>query len=166
MSEISPEDRFYINIIDFLDVLSDLIERKKVNINSAIIIIGKNYIEKLGKEEIIKMFIEASIKNDRCIWDKIIQKDIKFCIDYFIDYISHLTKLNIMDIIQDDSPEKVFYQIFSEKDELDTFWEYMKSFVRITINYLKIKRNMISDKANLIFNDREIERFQELFKKY
>jgi hypothetical protein len=152
----SPEERFYINIIDFFDVIYQISDKKKSKINPVVFELGKNYIEKLDKTKIIDMFIEASGPK---VWDKILKRDIKFCIDYFVSYIYNLTKIDILSIIESNDPEALFNELFSSPEEIEMFWEYMRSFVRIGINYL------LSNKKTNKFETKEIERYQELFKR-
>jgi hypothetical protein len=152
----SPEERFYINILDFFDVIYQMSERKKSKINPVVFELGKNYIENLDKKKIIDMFIEASGPS---IWDRILKRDIKFCIDYFINYVYNLTKINILSIIDSNDPEALFKELFSSPEEIEVFWEYMRSFVRIGINYI------LQNEKTSRFETKEMERYQELFKR-
>lgn len=162
---VSPEERFYINLFDFIDLLSNMVERANIKVNPVIFIISKNYIENIEKKKILDIFIEASIKDNRCIWDNIIKRDIKFCLKYFIDYINTLTKIDVMKVIDQRDPEKLFNQIFSNEEDLNVFWEYIKSFIRITINYIKNNIEKIPENIRNILNQKELERYQEIFKK-
>lgn len=162
---ISPEDRFYINFIDFLELLTKLLERNRVQINPAIFTIVRSYIEKIEKENIIKMFIEGSLENGNCIWNNIAKEDIKFCIDYFIRYVSNLTNINIKKLIDDRDPEKLFADIFSEDDDIKAFWSYMKSFVRIALNYIKTNPRNFSDKVTKVMTEETIKKYTDLFRK-
>jgi hypothetical protein len=162
---LSPEDRFYINLNDFLDLLIKLLERNKIQINHVVFTLAKTYIEKMEKDNIIKLFIEGSLENGKIIWDSIAEENTKFCIDYFIRYVNNITNINIKKLLEDKDPEKLFFEIFSEDESIRIFWSYMRSFVRIALNYIKLNSEKLPHKVRRILTGDVIKKYTELFKK-
>jgi len=162
---ISPEDRFYINLSDFLELITRLLEKNRVQINPVVFVIARSYIEKIEKQNIIKMFIEGSLENGNCVWDNIAKEDTRFCIQYFIRYVNNLTNINIKKLIDDKDPEKLFSEIFSEDVDVKVFWSYMKSFVRIALNYIKTNSGELSSRVRKLLTEDMIKKYSEMFKK-
>lgn len=147
--EISASFRFKENIIDFLDFMAELIRESKthyelmvdVNIVEWMINLAKIY----DSEKLVQMFI----KNSSIYWDEIYEESENYFVNEFFTIFSNNPSNNkqlyftyLRDFLEKrkenyniDKDDERYDPYIISKDDRKIIWDFLKSFVRISIQY-------------------------------
>jgi hypothetical protein len=131
MSKEQIADKFIINLVDFIEFTSFLFDEYKSHFDriptSTEYTILINVIKNMNKHSIVNTFIPKVDKEQ--IYQKISTKNLEF-FKKNQQYMNCLPKevsefININKIIQ----------IIDKKEYIDVFWDYLNSFVKLSIKY-------------------------------
>lgn len=147
MTSISPEDKFVKNIQDFMNfgesLLTECYEKKITTLNPNGISYAIIFVNEKIKEKGNKWMVEEFIKKTYVDWNKMKKKDH----EYFMKKLPEL--LPILKQSHTDELCKLFVgkdktgKEYVSDDDRDCLWEYMNSFIKITINYVHYNRKPI-----------------------
>jgi hypothetical protein len=140
MSEISYESKFKSNLLDFVDLVHELVadsyDRGFREITPCTIDLCKCAIQGFREISIIEAFIKRSNKN----WDHIHDKEEKFFIDHCHNIFGELPITNVNSfraLIEAKDNDGNF--IISAEDR-EAVWGYMHSFVKLCIKFIHMKK--------------------------
>nr|QBK89678.1 MAG: uncharacterized protein LCPAC001_01910 [Pithovirus LCPAC001] len=126
-------DRFYINLLDLIDLIREILPKNHDKLKS-VIILAKEYVKNLSSGE-KETFIQNFISKSEPYWnDDIYNKKTNFFIkNGFIFFPSIGNGLKVINEIIGN--EKII-----SNDDRDEVWEYIHSFVKQSIKYIHEKR--------------------------
>ena len=134
MSKQNTVDRFYCNLLDFVDLMLEIIPDDYKGFNWGLLELVKKYIEGYSEKK-KKDAVVAFIKNSEKYWSKQIKhrKEV-----FFIENSSKIFS-------QFGDKVNVFKSIFTDKtvlteDDKDTIWQYIESFVKQSVKFIHENR--------------------------
>lgn len=131
MSKDQIADKFIVNLIDFVEFTSFLFEEYKSKFTriptSAEYTILINVLKNMNKHSIVNTFIPKNDKDE--IYKKISTKDLEF-FKKNQQYLNCLPK-EVSEFIDINK----IIQIIDKEEYIDVFWDYLNSFVKLSIKY-------------------------------
>ena len=135
MSKQNTVQRFYLNLLDFIDLMLDVIPDNYNGLNWGLLELGRKYVESYNdktKKETLISFIKKSEK----YWsNEIKNRKETFFLEHSNEIFSYFgDKVNIFKPMFQDK------KILTNEDK-NTIWLYIESFVKQSIKFIHENRN-------------------------
>ena len=161
---ILPEDKFVKNIQDFMDfgesVITECSEKKITTLNPNVVDLATKFANGKIKEKGHKATVEEFIKKTYDHWKHIKDKDTEHFSDKMHEIVPIVPREHLDEMFRlftgFDSNKKGYV----EKEDQDAFWDYLFSFIKISINYVHYNRKPVKTEEGFKYTQEFMKDFK------
>lgn len=171
-TELSYEEKFYKNFCDYMTfgegILRDAYEKKHTTLSPNGISYASGYACGKIKDNGKKWLVESFVKKTNDHLEYIHKKDTEHFIGILKELAPFLEEDHLNELSRIFTGKDKNGKGYIEEEDKEAFWEFIHSFVRLSIHYVHINRTPIKDgegfKYTTIFmGDIKVKKAAELF---